>query len=31
MLLDEVLPTYNLTRKEVVVDDAEFSESDPDY
>ena len=31
MLLDELLPNYGMTRKEVDVEEAEFSESDPDY
>lgn len=30
-LLDELLPCYGMTRKEVDVEEAELSESDPDY
>jgi len=31
LLLDELLPCYGLTRIEVLDEEEEFSESDPDY
>ena len=31
MFMDEIFPTFNLTRKEVEEDEEELSDSDPDY